>query len=585
MNRSLLPSLFGCCWICGSLVSLAGCTPTPSGKNEPAQAPSASQWNFVDVSAASGVASRYENGRAAEQYVIPESLGGGVGLIDFDRDGVLDLVLPGGGTFVPGSAPAIIGAPLAFYRGTGRLHWGDVSTQAGVSVSRRYTHGTAVGDFDNDGFDDLAVTGYGGVDLWHNLGDGTFELLGEAAGLRDDSWSSSAGWGDLDGDGNLDLFVAHYVNWSFANNPVCPSPSPNHDKDVCPPRKFDGLDDRYFRNLGTGAFEDASAAWGIVPQGKGLGVLLGDVDNDSDTDVYVANDTVNNFLYVNQGQGKADEVALVSGCAVDALGKPNGSMGVEFFDYNLDLTGDLWVTNFEQENACLYQGLGDHQYMDLARDTGIAAMGDLFVGFGTVARDFDGDGDPDIVVANGHVVYYPNKAYFEQQSILLENREGKRFHRAEVSDDSFFSKRYASRGVAAGDLDQNGTIDLVVTTLNGSPLVLSNQTPATGRRIRLQLAGTGANRSATGARIVLKSSLGERVGYLTGGGSYLSASEQTCDFFVPVDAGECSATVYWPYAKPQAVTGLIPGNDYMIWEQPGGEAARKIAMTRLEQKR
>lgn len=583
MNRSLLPSLFRCLWICGGLICAAGCTPPPSGKMESGPASSKGGWSFVDVTASSGVTARYENGRDAQQYVIPESLGGGVGLIDFDRDGTLDLVLPGGGTFVPGETPTITGAPLAFYRGTGSFHWRDVSSLAGVSAPRRYTHGTAIGDYDNDGFDDLAVTGYAGIDLWHNLGDGTFELLGESSGLHDDSWSSSAGWGDLDGDGNLDLFVAHYVNWSFANNPVCPSPSPNHEKDVCPPRKFEGLDDRVFRNLGTGEFEDQSAAWGIVPQGKGLGVLLADIDNDTDTDVYVANDTVNNFLYVNSGHGQADEVALVSGCAVDALGKPNGSMGVEFLDYNLDLTGDLWVTNFEQENACLYQGQGEHQYMDLARDTGIAAMGDLFVGFGTVARDFDGDGDPDIVVANGHVVYYPNKAYFEQQSILLENREGKRFHRAEVSTDSFFSKRYASRGVAAGDLDRNGTIDLVVTTLNGSPLVLNNQISPSGKRIRLKLAGTRANRSATGARIVLKSSAGERVGYLIGGGSYLSASEQVCDFFVPGDAGECSATIHWPYGASQTVVGLLPGSDFIIWEQPGSEAARSILMSSSEQ--
>lgn len=531
--------------------------------------PSASTWEFKDITASSGITTHQRNGREAGVLSILEIVGSGVGMLDYDRDSQLDLVFPTGGQLAAGSPPQVHPGTLAIYRGIGSQQWSEVSDNSGVNSSRHYSHGTAVGDFDNDGFDDLAVTGYGGIDVWQNMGDGSWERMAESSGLVDPAWSSSAGWGDLDGDGNLDLFVTHYVNWSPENNPLCQSPSPTHPWDVCPPRRFNGVDDRILHNRGDGTFEDGSKQWGVASKGKGLGILLADVDDDTDTDAYVTNDTVNNFLYLNGGHGSAEESALIAGCAVDALGKPNGSMGVELFDFNMDLIPDLWVTNYEQESCCLYQGQHDHQFLDVARDTGVASMGELFVSFGTVARDLDGDGDSDIVVANGHVIYYPSKAFFEQQSILLENQEGKRFVRGQFSSDSFFSKRYAARGVAAGDLDGNGTTDLVVTTLDGSPLILSNESHHAGARIRLKLSGTKSNRSATGARVVLTSALGQRVSYLIGGGSYLSASEQVCDFFVPADTGDCSVKIYWPYGEVQEVSGLKPGTDYVVWDCPG----------------
>lgn len=553
-----------------ALLIIVGCQPAP-----PTTTAAPGTWKFEDVTESSNVTCRYDNGRSAGQFAILESLGGGVGIVDFDQDGVVDLAFPGGGNFSSGEHAHVTGAPLSLYRGLGGWKWTDTSNAAGVGTARRFTHGMAVGDFDNDGFDDLTVTGYEGIDIWHNQGDGTFELVDESSGVIDPAWSSSAGWGDIDGDGNLDLFVAHYVNWSTDNNPPCSSSRPDQPRDVCPPRKFEGLNDLLLKNQGDGRFADSSSSWGIAPQGKGLGVLLADIDNDLDTDIYVANDTVNNFLYVNQGNGHAEEMALLSGCATDALGKPNGSMGVEFFDYNLDLTGDLWVTNFEQETACLYQGLGEHQFTDLAREQGIAAMGDLFVGFGTLASDFDGDGDRDIVVANGHVIYYPEHENFEQQSIVLENQNGQQFVRAPFDGESFFSQRYAARGVASADFDGNGTADLVITTLNGGPRLLSNQCPQHGRSIRLTLKGRQASRSALGSRVVLKSDQGERVAFLNGGGSYLSASHQVCDFSVPDHSSDCSATIYWPYGQPQSISGLKPGNHYLV-EEPLSESPGRV---------
>ncbi len=558
---------------------LGGCQPSTA----PAPAPvvtttSGGGWNFENITEQSGVRCRYENGRSAGHYAILESLGGGVGLLDLDRDGLLDLLFPGGGQFQGHERVEIVGLPMSCFRGLGENRWRDISLVSGLAEPHQYSHGVAIADYDNDGFDDVAVTGYGGVTLWSNMGDGTFESLDPSCGLTDDLWSSSAGWGDLDGDGNLDLYLAHYVDWSLANNPACPSPSPSHPRDICPPRKFNGLDDRVFRNAGDGTFRDASKEWGLVPQGKGLGVVLADVDDDADTDIYVANDTVNNFLYINEGNGSLAESGLQSGTAVDFQGKPTGSMGVEFFDYDQDSKGDLWVTNFEQETFSLYHNLGDRQFLDVSRDTGISAVGDLFVGFGTVAKDLDGDGDIDLAIANGHVIYYPNKAPFEQQSLVLENVGPLGFQRVKFPEESFFSKRFPSRGLAAGDLDRDGLTDLVVSTLNSAPQILRNATLAKGQRIRMVLSGTRANRSAIGTRVVLKTSLGDRVGWLNGGGSYLSASELVCDFFVPSNEAACTAIIHWPYGPAQPSGPLEPGMDYAIWEQPGHGESRTLSL-------
>ncbi len=568
--------------LCLSLALLclgSGCPKSPSSESNPEQSDTEPElrFKFQNTTESSGVQATYENGRDAGFYAILESVGGGVGLFDLDKDGFTDLVFPGGGKLIKGDPPSLEGLPLQCYRGLGDLKWSDTSTSTGLGEPQRYTHGVSIADFNNDGFDDILVTGYGGVDLWENNGDGTFFQVAEQAELIDDSWSTSAGWGDLDGDGTLDLYLTHYVDWSFEKNPKCPSPSPSHDEDVCPPRRFEGLDDALFRSTGDGKFQDMSEAWGLAKKGKGLGVVLADIDNDFDIDIYVANDTVDNFLYINDGTGKLEESALLTGCAVDFEGKTNGSMGLEFFDFDGDLLGDLWVTNYEHESAALYRNQGGGNFLHMSQDTGVSAVGELFVSFGTLTRDFDGDADLDIAIANGHVIYHPNKSTFEQQSTLLENKGNQKFQRADFDDASFFSERHVSRGLAGGDLDRDGRTDLVFTVLNGAAQILRNETAVKGERIRMKLIGTTDNRNAIGARVVLHASKGDRVHFVTGGGSYLSSSEYDCDFYVVDEGTEFSATVFWPSGKQQKLNNLKPATDYFVVQgeaNPMQQAAR-----------
>ncbi|MFM8892165.1 MAG: FG-GAP repeat domain-containing protein, partial [Planctomycetia bacterium] len=389
----------------------------------------------------------YRNGEESDDCTMVESLGGGVGWIDFDRDGRLDLVAPRGGGFTKDRV--ITGLPTALYRSVGTAQgnrFEDVAVQAGVAGGGLYTHGVAVGDVDDDGFADLVVTGYGPPQLWRNLGDGTFAAVTDWPGAADPRWSSSAGLADFDGDGCLDLYLCRYVDWSFENHPYC-GPT-TAIRDVCPPREFSGLADSLYQSLGDWGFEDASARAGLRPDGKGLGVLLADCDDDGDVDIYVANDTVDNFLYVNRGDGTFDERGLVAGVALDDAGLPNGSMGVDLCDFNRDGRPDIWVANYERESFALYRGEGRGQFLHVSRRHGITALGGLFVGFGTDCRDFHGDAPLDSAVANRHVLKYPDAAPRRQLPLLL-SFDGDRFRRRQAAGGYFATPR-EGRGLAAG---------------------------------------------------------------------------------------------------------------------------------------
>jgi len=324
--------------------TLLGCrqsAPTPAPVASPASsakvAESTAPW-FVEVTDESGVESIYRNGQEGKQSAILESLGGGVGVLDFDLDGLLDLCFAGGGQIHPDQR--ITALPTQMYRNLGTWQFDAVGDLAGVSSSAFYSHGLAVADYNHDGFPDFLLTGYGGVQLFTNLGDGTFSEDSKVAALIDPSWSTSAGWADFNGDGSLDLYLDHYVNWSFENHPYCDGPTPSQ-REICPPKQFEGLRDIVFFSNGDGTFRDVTDEVGIDAGGKGLGVLIEDVDVDGDVDIYVANDTVPNSLYLNDGNGKFESVADLSGVAVSDKGAPDGSMGVDGCDFNRDGRPDL----------------------------------------------------------------------------------------------------------------------------------------------------------------------------------------------------------------------------------------------------
>ena len=500
---------------------------------------------FRGATSESGVAFTYRDGQEAAHFAILESLGGGVALFDYDGDSKLDLFFPGGGGF--GEGTEIRGRTPSFYRNAGGLKFLDVTRSAGVAEAPYYSHGVAVGDCNNDGFPDLLVTGYGGLLLFENCGDGMFIEVAKARGLTDQLWSSSAGWGDLNGDGALDLYVAHYVDWSFDNNPVCGGRTLD-ERDVCPPKRYHGLPHVLYYGVGDGTFRDVSREAGLEPNGplgKGLGVLLADVDVDGKLDIYVANDTVANFLYHNLGEGKFSERGNESGTALSDMATPDGSMGVDFTDFNGDGLPDIWVANYERESLALYRNEGNCQFLHVSRMTGVTAVGSLYVSFGTLFLDFDRDGDEDIFVTNGHVLRFPANAPVKQLPLLFENRSG-RFYDVAPQAGECLREPHLGRGVAGGDVDSDGDIDLVLTPINEPAEILLNESPNRNHWLRVRLIGTRSHRDAVGARLTLETTAGRQTRQIKGGGSYLSQNDMAAFFGIPEGATIEKLTIDWP---------------------------------------
>lgn len=519
---------------------------------------------FVNVWPEQKIEFTYRNGRDAGELAILETLGGGTAVLDYDRDGRQDLFYTGGGTFEKGSTK---GYPSLLLRHTDTFRFLDKTQQAGMDLATFYSNGCAAGDFDNDGFQDLIMTGYGGSILWKNSGDGTFEEVSLDAGLRDCFWGSSAAWGDLNGDGLLDLYLTQYADWSFQNHPKCEL-TPGVP-DVCSPHSFKGVSDMVFFNRGDGTFYDATREAGLVSGGKGLGVILADLDNDSDLDVYVCNDTVENFLYLNDGQGKLEEVGFINGAAVDDRATPNGSMGVDIMDYNQDGLPDLWVANYEREAFALYRNDGEAQFLHVSNDTGVTSIGNLFVGFGTACADFDLDGDEDVVVANGHVAYFSKNSPFRQKPLYLENQHG-RFAQLEYEESSYFGQTHTGRGLALVDFNDDGNLDLAISNFADPPAILKNQTQTAGHWIAVRLVGTRSNRDAIGARLILHTSAGDQVRQVKGGGSYLSSSDLRIHWGLAEGVIVQGMTVYWPSGVHQKLETLPLDSTSLLQESDAG---------------
>jgi hypothetical protein len=534
---------------------------------------------FEDITAASGIDFTYRNGEeTANHLAILESLGGGVALLDYDGDGLLDVFLTGGGGYAGKDGKEIVGRPCKLYRNLGGGKFQDVTTAVGLDrlaggTPWFYSHGCTVADYDRDGWPDLLVTGYGRLALFRNVAvdpedpakGRRFQDVTVEAGLdRGITWATSAAFGDLDGDGYPDLYVCQYVNWSLANNPPC-----KYDgklRDICPPRSFEGLPHKVYRNTGAGQFIDVSTTAGLVVAGqdssKGLGVLLVDVDGDGKPDVYVANDTTDNLLYVNRstpGQIRFQEIGVASGAVRDGNGNVTGSMGVDAGDYDGSGRPSLWVTNYEQEQHSLYRndvrsGMLLFDYQTVA--AGLAAASQKYVGWGTSFLDVDLDGWEDLFIVNGHVVrYHTETGVGRKHPPVLYRNLGGTFRDVSRQIGSYHQTNHLARGVGFGDLDNDGRIDLVISQVN-EPVAILRGIGGTGRHwLGVQLVGRD-RACVVGARVELRVGKRTLTRFAKGGGSYASSGDRRLLFGLGEESTPGQLTVTWPDGTRQEFDGL-----------------------------
>lgn len=543
-------------------------TATPTRENEP-------PW-FEDVTKASGIDFTYRNGEEANHFAILESLGGGVAVLDYDADGLVDLFFPGGGWF---DGQAIRGHPPKLYRNRGGFEFDDVTSQSGLDEHPFYSHGAAVGDYDRDGWPDLLVTGWGPLALFHNEPDGKggrrFADVGVAAGLMEPLWSSSAGWGDFDGDGWPDLYVCQYGDWSFEKNHPTDCFYSFHApprRDICPPRRFQALPHKVYRNQRNGTFADVTASLGLRADGKGLGIVIADLNGDGRPDIYAANDTDENFLYFNRSQDgllKLEEKGLATGAARDERGTPNGSMGVDVADFNCLGRASVFCTNYESELPALYRNdcqAGREFFQFCSQQSGIAAIGQTWVSWGTGFADFQNRGWEDLVIVNGHAIRFPGeKTPRRQRPILFRNEEG-RFTDAGKSGGPYFQNVHNARGMALADLDNDGRLDIVVSHLNEPAAVLRNAAPTSNHWLGLALIGQD-HRDVTGAKVVVHVEGRKLTRFAKGGGSYLSSADRRLVFGLGKATSIERVEVFWPWGKSQVVEGLEVDNYGRVTEE------------------
>jgi hypothetical protein len=484
--------------------------------------------HFVEVGDQAGLNHVHENGASPEKLMM-ETFGSGVAAFDYDRDGLVDLFFVNGGA-----------SGHKLYRNIGGLKFVNVTAQSGTKGNGRFGTGVAVGDFDGDGRPDLYVTGFGANQLLRN-DNGVFRDATLSAGVQASGWSSSAGFVDYDRDDDLDLYVVRYLDYDTKENPYCGFRKPGY-RMYCDPRMFDGKADLIYRNNGDGTFTDISKAAGIAnAAGKGLGLAVGDIDDDGWPDLYVANDGVRNFLYHNQRNGTFRDIAYGAGVGFDANGKPQAGMGTEIADYDGDGRPDIFVTNFSEELNTLYRNLGGLQFEDTTETAGLGS-GFLPLGFGTRLFDFDNDGDLDIHVTNGHVIdnvklYFPHLSY-EQRDLLYENVGAGRFKDVSRAAGPAFALEHVGRASAVADFDNDGDLDIVISNLGTRPYLFRNDSTPRRHWLSVAIDRPGARMIVTGGRMT-------QVRYATSVNSYLSSSDSRLHFGLGEET-VATVEIHWP---------------------------------------
>ncbi len=550
-------------WVSGCALAIVAAAP-------------AGDIRFTDVTSDAGVAFVHQSSATSNKYLV-ETMGGGVALLDYDNDGRLDVFFTNGAKLddpMPeGKRPDKADAKYwnRLYRQLPDGTFADVTEKAGLTgmPQNYYGMGVAVGDYDNDGFEDLYVTNFGGNTLYHNNGDGTFSDATSRAGVGASGWSASAGFFDADNDGKLDLFVTRYVDWTFQTNRYCGEKKPGY-RAYCHPDNYAGVANVLYRNNGDGTFTDVSTKAGIAnPNGKGLGVAFADYDRDGYTDIYVANDSVQSFLYHNNRDGTFTEEGLVAGVGFNEDGKTFAGMGVDFADYDNDGRPDIIVTDLSNERYKLFHQNADGSFRDATNTSGLGGLTLLFSGWSTRFLDYDNDGWKDLFVAQGHVMdtiekTSPNLTY-QQPPLLLRNESG-RFSRVEPGD--AFTQNWAGRGAAFGDLDNDGDIDVVLSNVGQKAVVLRNDGGNRQNWLTIRTVGTTSNRDGIGClvNVVSHSGLSQSFTINTAVG-YLSASDKRLLVGLGSDATAKLVEIRWPSGVVQRFEN-VPARQTLTATEP-----------------
>jgi enediyne biosynthesis protein E4 len=546
--------------------------------NHRAQQPAASgraAISFVEVSAkASGLVWVHDNAHSRERF-LPETVGAGCAFFDYDSDGWMDIYLVNSGSS-DFHTPA---SPLknALYRNNRDGTFTDVTDKAGVAGGR-FGMGVAAGDYDNDGHSDLYITNYGPDILYRNNGNGTFTDVTEKAGVIAPGWSTCAVWFDYDSDNRLDLFVTSFVHFDKSQHRLCVDKTAAQNY-YCIPRIFKPRPSHLFRNNGDGTFTDVSRESGIAASpGKSFGVVATDINNDNLMDLFVANDTMPNFLFVNRGKGKFEEAGLGAGVAYGEAGTPRSGMGVDAGDFDNDGWQDLFVANIDQEFFSLYRNQKELTFTDEPGE--IAPATQLLSGWGLKFFDYDLDGDPDLFLANGHpddmVETKSTRVKYKEPLLLFENT-GKGYRNVSQQSGSVFSKSFPARGMAVGDIDNDGDPDVLVSNNGEAPLLLRNEGGNRNNWLGLHLVSTRSNPEAVGATITWQASGVKRSRLKTAGGSYLASHDPREVLGLGSAAKVDAVEIRWPSGAVDKLSNL-PVNTYIKVVEGRGAVKAAAAM-------
>ncbi len=514
---------------------------------------------FVDVTERLGIRFVQTASPTSRKYLL-ETMGSGVAVFDYDNDGRLDIFFANGARIDDPMQPD------AIPQKDGPQYWNrlyhqkvdgsfeDVTEKAGLA-GIGYCTGVAVGDFDNDGYEDLFVTGYGRSTLYHNNGNGTFTDVTDKAGVAGSGWATSAAWFDYDHDGRLDLVVARYMEWKF-DDIYCGERREGY-RSYCHPDIFKPVSVLLYHNEGNGKFIEVSHKAGVDKPMKGLGVAVADYDKDGWPDFFIANDSIPEALYHNKRDGTFEEVALVSGIALDGGGATFAGMGVDFEDYNNDGWPDVIVTDLANQRYSLYTNGGDGTFDYATNSSGLGAITLLHSGWGVRFLDYDNDGWKDLFIVQAHVmdnieVNEPHLHYLEPP-MLLHNERGRKFTDVSSSSGEVFHKRWAGRGLASGDIDNDGKVDVIVTSNNGPARVLKNETPTDNHWLTLKLVGVKSNRDAIGAQVEIATESGKQYASVTTASSYQSSSDPRLHFGLGNAVSVKSIRIRWPSGMVQAL--------------------------------